>query len=265
MNFELIKSVSIEMLIMKRDQLVENFSMVVESCKNMQEVFNTCGIKGPYIKFDDHKNPMGHLFGSCRINKQSELIDRFTQKIDAGFWGKLMDESGMKTFMNSTAREKWESKLSNIIDIPTFNKENIYATFKNLHSNRLEMMEDGLIETFRTLSWNYKTNTPVKIGKRIIIKNYFATYCTRVSDKLDDLLRIMMVIDKKPEKDHREAPKAKYLYSSQSHSLNYDYVDEYIECKKYSNGNLHVKFKRIDIVDQMNLIIANKYPNMLPR
>ena len=39
--------------------------------------------------------------------------------------------------------------------------------------------------------------------------------------------------------------------------------DDYLEVRTFKNGNGHVTFKRPDLVEKMNLILARHYPNAL--
>jgi hypothetical protein len=38
-----------------------------------------------------------------------------------------------------------------------------------------------------------------------------------------------------------------------------DFEDEYYQGKSFKNGNLHLKFKRADLVERVNAIIAKHY------
>lgn len=40
--------------------------------------------------------------------------------------------------------------------------------------------------------------------------------------------------------------------------------NEYLQIRVYKNGNGHVTFKRPELVDRMNLIIAKHFPGALP-
>lgn len=42
---------------------------------------------------------------------------------------------------------------------------------EQLHHSKLEVFERGIINVFRGLSWDYKTNSPCSFGKKIIINN----------------------------------------------------------------------------------------------
>ena len=43
-----------------------------------------------------------------------------------------------------------------------------------------------------------------------------------------------------------------------------DAADAYMSVRSYRNGSGHVKFKRPDLVDRMNLIVAKHFPGCLP-
>src|ERR1700726_622839 len=68
------------------------------------------------------------------------------------------------------------------------------------------MFDQGVIECFKKLSWEYKTNLPQKFGKRIIVSYLTYPYGINSSavDRLDDLMRVFHVLDGKPEADYRQ-------------------------------------------------------------
>ncbi|WP_289472880.1 DUF4942 domain-containing protein, partial [Klebsiella pneumoniae] len=89
--------------------------------------------------------------------------------IDTRGWDYLLSESALRTFMDAKAREQWNRQISEG-DVPEFTVANIEATFAQLYGARGDMFERGVIECFRRLSWNYRTNQPFKFGKRIIVR-----------------------------------------------------------------------------------------------
>ncbi|SAG85554.1 Uncharacterised protein [Enterobacter hormaechei] len=46
-----------------------------------------------------------------------------------------------------------------------------YNTFEQLHHNKQDVFERGIINVFKGLSWDYKTNNPCYFGKKIIVNN----------------------------------------------------------------------------------------------
>lgn len=134
-------------------------------------------------------------------NHAPELAELYAKDLDAGGWDYLLRASGLRSFMDSTAREQW-GKTIHEKKAPPFTLDNITATFQTLHAARADMVERGVIEVFRGLSWHYKTNQPVRFGKRLIV-SYVRSYQCRSTDRLDDLMRALCLFDDQPEPNHR--------------------------------------------------------------
>lgn len=81
--------------------------------------------------------------------------------IDSRGWNYLRSESGLRTFIDAQAREQWRKQLVNG-DVPELTAANIEATFTQLYGVRGDMFERGVIECFRRLSWDYRTNQPFR-------------------------------------------------------------------------------------------------------
>ena len=82
------------------------------------------------------------------------------------------------------------------------------------------------------------------------------------TDQLDDLVRVMSVLDGKPEPDHRNGWYQRL--NAVKSTLDPDAEDDYMRVRSFRNGNGHVTFKRPDLVDAMNRIIAKHFPGALP-
>ncbi len=196
--------------------------------------------------------------------------------IDASAWQYLMHESGLRTLMDADARSKWDKAIMDG-DIPELTAANVRSTFAMLHDSRGEMFERGVLACFKALAWDYKTNLPQKFGKRIVLTYIRSSVSAggfgggsgllghvnhdRVN-RLDDLSRVLSVLDGKPEPDHRQGWYGRLMAV---HKLSDpDAADDYLSVRSFRNGNGHVTFKRLDLVDKMNLIIAKHYPGALP-
>lgn len=205
------------------------------------------------------QNPSTHAYFEAE-----DGAERLIRSLDASMWDHLLDKSGLRSFMDATAREQWTKAIDNC-DVPEFNRANIEATFQQLHGARGEMFERGVLALFRRLSWDYKTNSPVRFGKRIIRRLSSTTWsylCPSDCDWLDDLIRVFSVLDGKPEPDHRQGA------FTRLHAAGFPrggVVDlGYLTVKGHKNGNAHITFARPDLVDQMNRIIAKHHPGALP-
>jgi hypothetical protein len=183
-----------------------------------------------------------------------------------------MDQSGLRTFMDAKARAEWNRDLRELETIPEFTKQNVDATFFNVHMQRQDFFERGVIECFRNLSWDHKTNSPFKFGKRIIInglyrlwgtgKNKWLSWNDDKGNHLDDLIRVFSILDGKPEPDHRQ--NLRTLIDAADTKKERAIEHKYFALKWYLKGTAHLTFKRLDLVERMNNILAKQYPRALP-
>lgn len=195
--------------------------------------------------------------------------------VDAAAWQFLMHESGLRTFMDAEARRKWDEAI-NEGNVPELTEGNVLATFEQLHAQRGDLFERGVIACFKRLSWHYKTNMPQKFGKRIVItflrsqvsgpgKKWGSTTLGHPNydrcSVLDDLSRVFHVLDEKPEPDHRQGW---YARLGRRDAVDAIVEDDYLSVRSFRNGNGHVTFKRLELVDRLNKVVAKHYPGALP-
>lgn len=82
-------------------------------------------------------------------------------------------------------------------------------------------------------------------------------------DRLADLEHMLMLLDGKPIPDNRANVTrhlSDHVYENR-HNTNYE--DEIFTIKYFQRGTAHITFKRPELVDKINDIIAKHYPAML--
>jgi hypothetical protein len=247
---ELVKSVSIDNLLNQFAAVQERVAKAIELLNEAKAISDRSGITYFQYMLGDR---MYDLFDKDRL-------ERFQNAYRAKVWQYLMNESGMRSFMDATRRDAWDREIENKVT-PELTRENIAATFQTLHNSRGEMLEAGVLEVFKKLSWNHKTNQPFKFGKKIIVANvhngfYLNSYS---QNRLDDLMRVFHVLDGKPEPDHRNGMYSLVLGAKHTRVIDTDYIS----AKLFENGNIHINFKRLDIVDAMNGILHRHYPDAI--
>lgn len=259
---DLIPSLSIDNFIAQRDAMVERAR---EARRLLQEVHEIAAAmpdipnsSGWFSRLDIYTQPERREF-------IKDGFDLYVKAIDAACWARLLDLSGLRTFMNAETRQKWSDNIDKR-EVPELTYANVEATFRTLYAMRGDMFEQGIVSVFRSLSWDYKTNNPVMFGKRIILRHTYDVSYGFVhvdhggANKLDDVLRVLSILDGKPEPDHRQGA---YQRLSAAKLTVADF-DGYFTVKGFKNGNGHLTFNRPDLVDRMNQIIAKHYPGALP-
>lgn len=204
------------------------------------------------------------------MEKPETAMKAITHNIDRSIWKDLMNKSGMLALMDAQARNEWYNSLEKD-DIPAISEENILSTFKQLHLNKGEVFERGVINVFKGLSWNFKTNSPCRFGRKIIVNGLvkydrwgFGLNWGWQRDRLADLERMLILLDGKPVPDNR-ADVTRRLgdhIDANRHAPRYE--DEMFVIKYFQKGTAHITFKRQELVDKLNDIIARHYPGALP-
>lgn len=278
MTTELVPSVSIENLVNQRAAVIERVTAAIELIREASKIAGEAHLGMPRITVST-----GYSRGSCerdiasaylhtqrdgstwarQASEADEVAKLVRLGVDSAAWQYLMHESGLRSLMDAKARETWDKAIS-AGDIPELTAPNVRSTFSMLHDSRGDMFERGVIACFKSLSWQYKTNLPQKFGKRIVVNYLTGSYGK--CDSLDDLMRVLCVLDGKPEPDHRGG------ISSLLRSAGLDSYcgkagqcdNAYLSIRTFKNRNGHITFKRLDLVDRMNLIIAKHFPDALP-
>lgn len=260
---EIVKSISIENMTNQRAAVVAKLNQAFDLLGEAERLASAAKLGFPRLSFDPTYTLRGQAIGiTGDYSKRAEAEAAALRVIDADGWTHLLDESGLKTFMDSITREKWREQLTEG-DIPALTAENVKATFLRLYETRGDMYENGIVQCFKRLSWDYKTNQPFLFGKRIIM-SFFFTYGTPNYQKIDmlgDVLRVFHIADGQPEPDHRHGV-SELVWSAHHKGLR-DAENDYIKVKWFKNGNAHITFKRLDLVDSLNAIIAKHYPGAL--
>jgi len=193
------------------------------------------------------------------------------KSVDGKIWHRLMSETGMFTLMSGKQRDEWDRQTDGE-DMPEIALDTVLATFEQLHTHKNDTFEQGVIDVFRSLSWDYRTNNPCKFAKKIIVSRLFNTYSSgyitfSISGRstLDDLAKVFYLLEGRNVPDHRVSEGTKFSdhYQREGFSGN-AYEGEYFSLRYFKKGTAHITFNRPELVDRMNEIVARYYPSMLP-
>ncbi len=147
--------------------------------------------------------------GCWLMEKPETAMKAITRNLDRELWRDLMQRSGMLSLMDAQTRDTWYRSLE-YDNFPEISEANILSTFEQLHQNKDEVFERGVINVFKGLSWDYKTRSPCKFGSKIIVNNLvrwdqwgFHLISGMQADRLADLERMLHLLSGKPIPDNR--------------------------------------------------------------
>ncbi|MGI1273453.1 DUF4942 domain-containing protein [Enterobacter kobei] len=262
---DVICSTSIERIVTGRNAALAQIETLIQQLDDISALTDSIG--------GGKANEWGmrqYRYDCWLMEKPETAMKAITRNIDRGIWRELMQQSGMLSLMDAQARDEWHNSLEKE-NIPAVSEENILSTFEQLHLNKGEVFERGVINVFKGLSWNFKTNCPCKFGAKIIVTGLvkydrwgFGLNWGWQRDRLADLERMLMLLDGKPVPDNRADVTRRlgdHIHANQ-HSNRYE--NEMFAIKYFQKGTAHISFKRPELVDKLNDIIAKHYPGMLP-
>lgn len=262
---ELICSTSIERIVTGRDTALKQIEQLIQQLDSISRL--TSEIGGGTAQ--DWAMKVGHRYDSWMTENTDKALPAITRNIDRSIWRDLMLKSGMMALMDAQARDQWHKNLEEG-DLPAISEANILSTFEQLHRNKMDVFERGIINVFKGLSWDYKTNSPCSFGKKIIVNNLvthnrcgFSLNWGWRRDQLADLERMLFLLDGKPIPDNRGDVTTRLMEHIRDNLSKDVYEDDFFSIRYFQKGTAHITFKRYDLTEKMNDIVAKHYPRTL--
>lgn len=263
---ELICSTSIERIVTGRDTALKEIEALILQLDEISRLTSMIGgnTAGHWAM------RLGGSFDCWLMQPVDKAMPVITRNIDRSIWRDLMLKFGMLTLMDAEARSQWAKNLEEG-DLPAISETNILSTFVQLHHNKQDVFERGIINVFKGLSWDYKTNNLCYFGKKIIVNNlvkhdrwgYSLNWGWR-RDQLADLERMLRLLDGQTIPDSRHDVSIRFMDFIRDNPRAQIFEDDLFIIRYFQKGSGHITFKRLDLIEKMNDIVAKHYPKALP-
>lgn len=129
-----------------------------------------------------------------------------------------MELTGFNKYMDKVARNEFTDSLEK--NPPEFNIYNVRSTLISSYNQADMFMKRGIVQLFRNLGAQYKTNDAFKISKKVILRNWFTVFCGSLSvnynqePEMNDLDRVVRTLDGKEFKEHHFSQSMRKMISS---------------------------------------------------
>ncbi|HEB6949983.1 TPA: DUF4942 domain-containing protein [Salmonella enterica subsp. enterica serovar Hvittingfoss] len=263
---DIICSTSLERIVTGRNAALQQTESIIHQLAEISALTRSIGGKTVL----DWAMKQDFRCGCWLMEKPDTAMKAITRNLDRNIWRDLMKKSGMLSIMDAQARDQWYRNLEGD-DIPAISEANILSTFEQLHQSKDEVFERGVINVFKSLSWDFKSNVPCKFGPKIIVNGLvkydrwgYSLNWSWQRDRLADLERMLMLLDGKPVPDNRADVTRRLGDHIHENSGSNSYEDGMFKIKYFQKGTAHITFRRPELVDKLNDIIARHYPGMLP-
>lgn len=188
------------------------------------------------------------------------------EKINRDIWRALFEKTEIKRFLTAQRIKEINDNIDNN-EMPPITEENIFQMMQHAAQNVNSFIHEAVLEAYNLLRPHasyykgYKTNQKFQneIGASVIIphvverkykkKSYTIKY--RSINEFRVIANIFRILDgKKPQTYYGE------IYDAIEASENNIAESEYFKIKCYKNNNMHITFKRIDLVKKINSLVG---------
>lgn len=224
-----------------------------------------------------------HSDFSCSVKLcHTDEVDQLPRELKRAAWKTLIDKTGIKRVMSSRKREELQEALSAkhrrsrgddpVDQLPDITPEAIQDMLSGYLVSADEFLDEAIREEYEWLKpWQsdtYKTNVQNRwrVGRKVIIAyglelRHSRSHCFRASYRKDNHLHtldtIFHLLDGKWIPQTHGGPLCDAIQTIRVAGKPGE--TEYFRFKCYDNQNLHLEFKRPDLVDEFNFRCGNKH------
>jgi 2-polyprenyl-3-methyl-5-hydroxy-6-metoxy-1,4-benzoquinol methylase len=193
-------------------------------------------------------------------------IEEMTRATDQAMWDHLMRATDLERLMDRQARDEWRKSLKD--NPPPATEANVYATLTNLVAQSGHIFRRGIATAFRGLDRRFRSHDGFKLGARIVLENALSEFgCWnhyRLHDEtLRDVERAFAELDgqRQPERAAGIVGKIDEVRSTQARPVVVE--SDYFRVRIFKNGNIHIWFRRDDLVRKVNRVLADYFGEVI--
>lgn len=209
--------------------------------------------------------PFEIRFGSGYGRGYGETLDSILLDMKKTAWRILVDRMGLKNVMSIKKRGEFEKQLESG-DLPDICPETIGSIIATFGEQAKDFAKEAAIEVFEILrphNSHYKTNDAFRVGRRVILtwmvesgwgRSKFRPNYDR-EKRLVAIDGVFHILDGKGIMKEHKGPLCQAIYDTQDGKGE----TEYFRFRCFKNHNLHLEFKRLDLVKELNGLAAGEF------
>ena len=214
---------------------------------------------------------MGHIHvqsGSGHHVMHFDNVGDVLLRMRHDVWKYVIDRLELRRMMSNKRWTEINRQLEKH-ELPEITEENVEQIVGGFHRSLKAMLEEAVEEVFDWLRPRHsihKTNTELEIGEDVILRYVVETWDKRwkhswrvnyhAEQNLTALENVFSALD-----GRGQITKTHYSeIHNVIHAEGYDGVGEtpYFKFKTYKNGNLHLRFKRLDLLSAFNRLAGGR-------
>ena len=208
--------------------------------------------------------PNTHHYGD---NVFLDGVKEFHAHTTRNAWRYILAQTGLNSYMTEKRRKELEAQIDSD-ELPALTVENIMNTVGHLAGRVNTLLNESIKEVFDWLrpqnQWGtgaLKTNHKFYVGEKAIVgwaveRSYSGGF--RINYHRDANFRalgnVFSLLDGKGVVKYPDDFYTRFNEYFRKSQAGDKFEDDYFECKCYRNGNMHIFFKRKDLLAKLNQI-----------
>lgn len=207
--------------------------------------------------------------GMVRVPERDIFLAEWKRTIETNVWARIVEETDLSRLMDKQAKDELAQALMR--DPPDATEETIYATVEMWRLRAGEIFQRGIANVFSKLDRRFKSHDGFKVGSRVILTGVFDewghwSHYRSHRDTLMDIERTFFILDERTAPPEYagivgaiDKNRERGFKPHQS-----DAESDFFRTHCFKNGNVHVWFKRDDLVEKVNKLLAEYYGEVIP-
>ncbi len=272
---DIVRKDSIEELCGHRARALQLYAQAFDTLAAALEAHKRACVGLSHVSGVDHDGLRFIHYGEYHDKKRQEFGAEQRKRVDVDMWRALMINTNLGSLMDAQERKRFEDGLK---DPPPIDAETVFATLQRLAQESGTIFRRGLVEAFRRLSPDHRSNDGFSIGPRMVVRRIVevssyrdvrgARLYIRVGhygeQELRDVDRVLHVLDGRAPPEHMQGicqamrdavGKANTIEPDDTWQAETDLL----RVKFFKNGNGHLWILRDDLREKANRLIAEHF------
>jgi predicted RNA methylase len=273
---EIMPRSTIEAIVRKRDTAIALYENAHSSLLTTNDALTKAhaallAIRSRESSFNYHSRGEEQSFiAPLKLPDMKTYVATARRLTDVETWSHIIEMTDLERLMDKEAKETLRKQLMD--DPPEVTVENVYATLQQFVADADMIFRRGIANAFSKLDRRFRSHDGFKIGARVILERMFDehgwwNHHRDMESMLIDIERAFLVIEGTGNLGPLYGGIVGLLRDCRrpGAGARQDMVEnDYFRIRVFKNGNCHLWFKRDDLVEQVNKLLAEYYGEVIP-
>jgi hypothetical protein len=222
-------------------------------------------VKEAFRLIEESESLMDGAFGKARVlpwRRNMGTLDESYKVLKKNAWEHIIKQTGIDAVMTADRRKEFDKDLS-MGNAPEPTVDTIMGFLHQMRGDSGKYLKESIGELYSMLRpWNgvYATNDKFEVKDRVILERIiepqsrYQNTCLRYESEgdvalMDNIFHLL---------DGQGMPKPPYDLATEIKGAiregDYNCETAYFDCKWFKKGTLHIRFKRMDLVKEINRV-----------